>query len=53
MPQVTLIIPCEVQTSDTHKCTNSLQRNSKRKECQIENVDSQDGFRQRNWESKP
>jgi len=39
------IIPHEVQTSEAQKCTNNLQQNSKRKECQIENVNSQVEFR--------
>jgi hypothetical protein len=38
--QATPIIPSEMQIGEAQKRTNSLQQNSKRKECQIENVDS-------------
>jgi len=31
-PQATLIIPHEVQIGEAHKCTSSLQQNSKREE---------------------
>jgi hypothetical protein len=51
-PHATLIICCEVQIGETQKCTSSLQWNYKKKD-QIENVDSQDGFRLRNWEFEP
>jgi len=30
-PQATPIIPCEMQTSEAYKCTNSLQQNSRRR----------------------
>jgi hypothetical protein len=40
MPQVAPIIPHEVQTGEAQKHTNNLQQNSRREECQIENVDS-------------
>jgi len=53
MPQVEPIIPCEMQTSETQKRTNSLLQNSKREECQIENADSQVEFKGRLQESKP
>ncbi len=45
MPQAILIILHEVQIGETQRCTGSLQRNSKRKKCQIENAYSQDEFR--------
>jgi hypothetical protein len=40
MPQVAPIIPHEVQTGEEQKWTNNLQQNSRKEECQIENVDS-------------
>jgi hypothetical protein len=43
----------EMQTSEAWRCTNSLQQIFKRKECQIENVDSHIRFRQRKWEYEP
>jgi len=49
MLQVEPIIPHEVQTGEAQKCTNNLQQNSKRKECQIENVNSHVEFR---WSQK-
>jgi hypothetical protein len=45
-PQATLIILREMQTSEAHKRTNSLQQNFKREECKIENADSQVEFKQ-------
>jgi hypothetical protein len=52
MPQVVLIIPCEMQIGETHRRIGNLQRNFKKK-CQIENANSQDEFRQRNRENEP
>jgi len=46
-PQVTLIIPCEVQTGETQRHTNNLQQNSRREERRIENANSHIEFRQR------
>jgi hypothetical protein len=53
MLQVVLIIPHEMQISEAHKHTNSLQQISKRLERQIENVGSQVEFRQRNRKFEP
>ncbi len=53
MLQETPTIPCEMQTSETHKRTNSLQWNSRKEDYQIENVNSQVEFRQRSQESEP
>jgi hypothetical protein len=40
MLQVAPIIFGEEQIGEAQKCTNSLQQNFRRKECQIENVNS-------------
>jgi hypothetical protein len=52
MPLVALIIFREVQTSEAWRRTNNLQRN-RRKECYIENANSQVEFRRINQEFEP
>jgi hypothetical protein len=44
-PHVIPIILCEVQIGETQRRGSNLQQNSKKEECQIENVNSQDEFR--------
>ncbi len=52
-PQVTPIIPREMQIGEAQRCTNSLQQNSRRVDCKIKNANSQVKFTRRSWGSEP